>query len=68
MKRILPEAMTLAAGINIMLNFSLIPSLGPKGAAIATAISMITWNVILWWFVRKRLGINSLAFDFKFGS
>jgi len=62
------RGMTLAAGINIMLNFSLIPSLGPKGAAIATAISMITWNVILWWFVRKRLGINSLAFDFKFGS
>ncbi|MDL1957450.1 MAG: flippase [Candidatus Desulfofervidus auxilii] len=62
------RGMTLAAGINIMLNFSLIPSLGPKGAAIATAISMITWNVILWWFVRRRLGINSLAFDFKFGS
>ena len=62
------RGMTLAAGINIMLNFSLIPPLGPKGAAIATAVSMITWNVILWWFVRKRLGINSLAFDFKFGS
>ena len=55
--------MTLAAGINIVLNFFLIPLLGAKGAAIATAVSMITWNIVIWWLVRKRLGINSLAFS-----
>ena len=58
--------LALAAGINILLNLALIPPLGPKGAAIATSVSMITWNVILWWFVRKRLGINSLAFNLRF--
>ena len=55
---------TLAVSINIILNFFLIPELGISGAAISTAISMLTWNVILWWFVRKQLGINTLAFSF----
>lgn len=55
--------MTISAGINVLLNLILIPHFGIKGAAIATAISMITWNLVLWWFVRKRLDINSLAFD-----
>jgi len=56
------QGVALAAAINIILNLILVPPLGPKGAAMATAISMITWNIILWWFVRKRLRINSLAF------
>lgn len=58
------RGLALAAGINIVLNFLLIPPLGPKGAAVATAVSMMTWNIALWWLVRKRLGINSLAFSF----
>jgi len=61
------RGVALAAGINIVLNFLLIPQLGSKGAAIATAVSMMTWNIVLWWLVRRRLGVNSLAFNFKFG-
>jgi O-antigen/teichoic acid export membrane protein len=39
----------------------LIPALGLNGAAIATALSMATWNVSLAYFVRRRLGIWSFA-------
>ncbi|NOG76734.1 MAG: oligosaccharide flippase family protein [Chloroflexi bacterium] len=53
---------TFAAVLNIALNLLLIPYWGVIGAAIATAAALITWNVLLWWAVRKRLGINSLAF------
>lgn len=47
---------------NIVLNFTLIPVFDIYGAAIASAISMIVWNAILWWTVLKKTGINSLAF------
>lgn len=56
------RGMAVAALSNIVLNLILIPPLGIIGSALATAISLIIWNVILWWAVRKRLGINSLAF------
>jgi len=47
---------------SIVLNFTLIPFFGIIGAAIASAMSMTVWNVMLWWIVWKRIGINSLAF------
>jgi len=56
------KGITIALITNIVLNFLLIPVLGLIGAAIASAISMIVWNAILWWIVRKKTGINSLAF------
>lgn len=33
---------------------------GIVGAAIATAISLIIWNVMIWFLVKKKLGINCL--------
>jgi O-antigen/teichoic acid export membrane protein len=51
-----------AVVINILLSFILSPSLGIKGAAIASATSIAVSNVILWWLVYKHLRINSLAF------
>ncbi len=53
---------TIALITSIVLNFTLIPVLGLIGAAIASAMSMIVWNTILWWIVWKKTGINSLAF------
>ncbi len=53
---------TIALITSIVLNFILIPFLGIAGAAIASAMSMIIWNAILWWIVWKKTGINSLAF------
>jgi O-antigen/teichoic acid export membrane protein len=51
----------LGAIANVILNFLLIPPWGIDGAAIATSSSMVIWNIILMWFVWKRLGIFSTA-------
>lgn len=56
------RGVAIVATINIVLNLVLIPILGTKGAAMATTVSMFMWNVLLWQVVRKKLGINSLAF------
>jgi O-antigen/teichoic acid export membrane protein len=55
----------LAAGAlsSVGLNLLLVPVWGIRGAAAATASSMIVWNFVLWWEVRKRLRINSTAFS-----
>lgn len=52
--------MAAAAGLNVVLNFILVPVWGIEGAAAATSISMIGWNVLLWLAVRNRMGISSL--------
>jgi O-antigen/teichoic acid export membrane protein len=54
-----------AAGINIVLNLLLVPLYGFQGAAAATTISMILWNTLFWLAVRRRLGINSSAFNVR---
>lgn len=51
-----------AAAINILLNCLLIPPFGLTGAAVATAIAMAVWNLLLWRSVAKKLGVSSLAF------
>jgi len=48
-----------AAALNVLLNVLLIPILGMEGAALATATSVILWNVWLFVLVRKKVGINS---------
>ena len=57
------KGLAVSAILNVVLNLLLVPLLGIIGAAIATAVSLITWKVLLWQVVRWRLGINSLAFD-----
>ena len=56
------RATALAAALNVALNLALIPLWGIVGAAVATSVSLSARNLWQWWFVRKRLGINSLAF------
>jgi O-antigen/teichoic acid export membrane protein len=56
------RGMVVAACINVVLNLLLIPRMGINGSAVATSTSLIVWNILLWWAVRKKLGINSLAF------
>lgn len=51
----------IAVFINLVLNLVLIPVWGMTGAATATALSLVTWNLILIGRVRHRLGIHSLA-------
>jgi len=51
----------VAALANAVLNAALIPLLGINGAAAASAVSMATWNILLAWWVYKKIGICSTA-------
>jgi O-antigen/teichoic acid export membrane protein len=50
------------AMLNVLLNAIMIPTFGFKGAAVATAISIVVWKVTLALMVKKRLGLNPTAF------
>jgi O-antigen/teichoic acid export membrane protein len=56
------RAVVIAAIVNVILNLTFIPPFGMTGAAVATAITLIVWNLLMWWAVRQRLGIESMAF------
>jgi O-antigen/teichoic acid export membrane protein len=49
------------AGVNLLLSALLIPHWGVNGAAAASAIGLIVWNVVLAVFVWKRIGILTTA-------
>jgi O-antigen/teichoic acid export membrane protein len=53
------RGMLISALLNVVLNLILIPYFGIEGAAAATLISTVTWNVLLWWSVRRCLGLDS---------
>jgi O-antigen/teichoic acid export membrane protein len=48
--------------LNIVLNVALIPTYGIVGAAIATTISMVTWNVIAALYVYKYYKVIAIPF------
>jgi len=47
--------------VNIALNALMIPLWGITGAAIATALSTVLWNGIMWGYARRRLGLDTAA-------
>jgi len=53
------RATTITIILNVILNVLLVPIFGIMGSAIATAISLILWNIILFVCVYHELGINS---------
>lgn len=53
---------TLGACLNVTLNFVLIPQYGPVGAAAATAISTIFWNVTMLIDAVRKCGVNPSIF------
>ncbi len=48
----------IAAGMNMVLNVVLIPRYGLHGAAIATGVTTIVWNLAMLFFVARRLRVN----------
>lgn len=60
--RDLARILMFAAALDVLLNLSLIPMYGALGAAIATALTIVAWNVMAWIMVRIRLGIDASAF------
>jgi O-antigen/teichoic acid export membrane protein len=49
------------AVLNISLNLILVPELGPKGAAIATATSLVLVNVFKTIYIRKVFGYSPFS-------
>jgi O-antigen/teichoic acid export membrane protein len=45
--------------LNVVLCVILIPKYGIAGAAVASALTLVGWNLILVYFVARKLGINS---------
>jgi len=52
----------LAFVMNVVLCVTLVPRFGGHGAATATSISLVFETVLLFWIVRRRLGLHVLAF------
>jgi O-antigen/teichoic acid export membrane protein len=52
---------TLALALNVIAAIFLIPRLGAAGAAIAAALGMVTWNVVLGIKFVQRLGLRPSA-------
>jgi len=55
-------AYALAFAMNVVLCVALVPRFGGHGAAAATSISLVFETVLLFWIVRRRLGLHVLAF------
>jgi O-antigen/teichoic acid export membrane protein len=55
-------AYALAFAMNVVLCVTLVPRFGGHGAAAATSVSLAFETVLLFWIVRKRLGLHVLAF------
>jgi O-antigen/teichoic acid export membrane protein len=62
-ERIMSKIMVMTAGLNIFLNFFLIPPFGAIGAACATVISIGILYSALLLTVKKCLGINTSIFS-----
>jgi O-antigen/teichoic acid export membrane protein len=55
-------AYALAFAMNVVLCVALVPRFGGHGAAAATSLSLTFETVLLFWIVRRRLGLHVLAF------
>jgi O-antigen/teichoic acid export membrane protein len=51
----------VSAVANILLNATLIPTLGLVGGAIATSLTLILWNTWMVVYVKAKMNINTTA-------
>jgi O-antigen/teichoic acid export membrane protein len=56
------KSVFIGAAVNLVLNLILTPLWGPIGAATATTVTLIVWNLIMWHKVRVLVGIESTPF------
>lgn len=56
-ERLAARGAAASALANVLLNLMLIPLWGTSGAAVATGVSLVLWNVVLGRYVRRRLGV-----------
>ena len=56
---------SMAAVLHVILNLILVPAHGMTGAAVATAVTMLGWNLILAILLWRRASINSTCISLK---
>lgn len=56
------KGQVLAVVVNVALCVALVPSFGAIGAAIGVGVGIISWNSLLFFMVKRRIGISSRAF------
>lgn len=54
----------VAAIINVILNYFLIPLYGINGAAFASMVSLIFWNVTMIFYIKSKLGFYTIYLPF----
>ena len=59
------RAVGAAASGNLVLNFILVPMYGMAGAAVSTALTLVMWNLLLRYYVKKRLGLEVFAIGIR---
>lgn len=65
-QRTYQNVIVIAFLINLFLNFILIPNFSYNGAAIASSVAMIFWNVTLVVIIKKKFGFwTFITFNFK---
>jgi len=65
-EKLTAKGVTISTLINIILNILLIPIWGVTGAALATSISLVIWNILLSVWLFQRLGLTTLPFRMQF--
>ena len=61
-QNIFKNIMIFSTCVNIILNIVLIPKYGINGAAIASSISLILWNVISFSYIYRKYNISTIWF------
>ena len=59
-QKIFQNILIFTAAINIILNYILIPLYSINGAALASAISVIVWNILMIVYIKKKFGFYSI--------
>ena len=58
------KVLFFGAIVNVILNYLLIPEVGIEGAALASMISLSTWNLTMVYFVKKEFGFYTFYIPF----
>ena len=64
-QNIYAKILFVGALVNIVLNYILIPIYGINGAAIASMFSLVVWNVLMIYEVRRRFGFYTFYIPLK---
>jgi O-antigen/teichoic acid export membrane protein len=54
----------IAFFVNLILNYILIPKMGFNGAAIASSVAMVFWNITLVFVIKRKLGFWTIYIPF----